>query len=256
MRAPRPGRRPSEPFRLLGCRAPPCPDGPCGPGPRGRRDLDLRPRRPHAGREGRVLLLVGIRADSPEAPGIVGMSGAPPRGRGHQKRGGEAAAVVAEASLSGLAVLKTADDLPWRHLDGLLVSVLGARRLSAGLMTSGARRRSCSRMRWVGPSVGRRHRGPRTAVLADSSIEGQRIDLAAPAGNFDCRAPDYLYHRAEYLQVLRDPGASRFPAAEGELPRAAVAIAQETCRSARSGRSRTNAGSIRSVNRRCSRREN
>lgn len=176
--------------------------------------------------EGRVLLLVGTRADSAEAPAIIRAAA----GNGHvaaviKTRGDDSSALVTEASLHGLAILETADDLPWRHLDGLLVSVLGARRLAAGLTTSGGEALfvlANALGGTIGGSVAiedlEQH------VLAYSSIEGQRIDLLRERGILDRQVPDYTHHRAQYLQVLRDPGVSRFPALEDEFPRAAVAI--------------------------------
>ncbi|MFY9916357.1 MAG: helix-turn-helix domain-containing protein [Nocardioidaceae bacterium] len=176
--------------------------------------------------EGRVLLLVGTRADSSEAPVIVRDAAE----HGHvaaviKTRGGDPSALVAEASLHDLAILETADDLPWRHLDGLLVSVLGARRLSAGLTTSGGEALfvlANALGGTIGGSVAiedlEQH------VLAYSSIEGQRIDPLRERGILDRQVPDYPHHRAQYLQVLRDSGVSRFPALEEEFPRAAVAI--------------------------------
>lgn len=176
--------------------------------------------------EGRVLLLVGTKVDSPEAPAIVRAAAE----HGHvaavvKTREGDASALVAEASLHGLAILETADDLPWRHLDGLLVSVLGARRLSAGLTTSGGEALFVL-ANALGGTIGgsiaiedlQQH------VLAYSSIEGQKIDPLRERGILDRQVPDYPHHRAQYLQVLRDSGVSRFPALETEFPRAAVAI--------------------------------
>jgi hypothetical protein len=176
--------------------------------------------------QGGVLLLVGTRADSAEAPSIVRDAAE----HGYvaavtKTRGSEASAMVAEASRQGLAIVETADDMPWRQLDGLLVSVLGARRLAAEVTTSGgealfvlANAVSAA----IGGAVAiedlEQH------VLAYSSIEGQRIDPLRERGILDRQVPDYPHNRAQYLQVLRDTGVARFPALEDEFPRTAVAI--------------------------------
>lgn len=173
-----------------------------------------------------VLLLVGTRVDSPDAKEIVREAA----DRGYaalvvKTRGSEASVLVTEASRQGIAVLGTADDMPWRHLDGLLVSVLGSRGLAAEVTSSGgealfALANALGAV--IGGSVAiedlEQH------VLAYSSVEGQRIDPLRERGILDRQVPDYPHHRPQYLSVLQNPGVSRFPAVADELPRAAVAI--------------------------------
>lgn len=178
--------------------------------------------------DGCVLLLVGTRVDSDVAIDVVRDAAT----HGYvavvtKTRGSEASALVTEASRHGIAVLGTADDMPWRHLDGLLVSVLGSRGVAAEVTTSGgealfALANALGAV--IGGSVAiedlEQH------VLAYSSIEGQRIDPLRERGILDRQVPDYPHHRGQYLQVLQGTGVSRFPAvpAADELPRAAVAI--------------------------------
>lgn len=176
--------------------------------------------------DGCVLLLVGTRVDTAAAQDIV--RDAAERGYAAvvtKTRGCEASGLVTEASQHGVAVFATADDMPWRHLDGLLVSVLGSRGLAAEVTSSGgealfALANALGAL--IGGSVAiedlEQH------VLAYSSIEGQRIDPLRERGILDRQVPDFPHHRAQYLSVLQSPGVSRFPAISDELPRAAVAI--------------------------------
>lgn len=174
----------------------------------------------------RILMLVGTRVDQPTAVEAV-------REAAHhgfiavvvKLRGGSALDVVTEASAQGLAVLTTADDMPWRHLDGLMASVLGAGRLPAEVTSSGgealfALANALSAI--IGGSVAiedlEQH------VLAYSSSEDQRIDPLRERGILDRQVPDLPHHRAQYLQVLRTTGLARFPALDDELPRVAVAV--------------------------------
>jgi hypothetical protein len=92
-------------------------------------------------------------------------------------------------------------------------------------------------------------------VLAYSTRPGQRIDELRRQGILGRRVPDQAAPQAErqqrqYRQVLAATGVVRLPGlAEDELPRARSPSAPETCRSARSGPSRTAADSTRSASR-------
>jgi hypothetical protein len=175
---------------------------------------------------GSVLILVGTRADSTEALAVVGEAAE----RGFvalavKLRGSDGRVIADEAERHGLAVLTAADDVPWRHLDGLVVSVLGASRLQPDGV-SGAGGTLFALANALGTIIGgsvaiedlEQH------VLAYSSVEGQQIDALRERGILDRRVPDYPQHRRQYLQVLRSPGVTRFPPVDDELPRAAVAI--------------------------------
>lgn len=173
-----------------------------------------------------VLLLVGTRVDTPQA--LEAVESAAERGFAAvvvKLRGRGATDLVTAASARGVAVLVTADEMPWRRLDGLMASVLGAGRLPTEVTGGGGEALFAlanTMAALIGGSVAiedlEQH------VLAYSSIEEQRIDPLRERGILDRRVPDYPHHRAQYLQVLQSPGVARFPELGDELPRAAVAI--------------------------------
>src|SRR5690554_2179740 len=74
-----------------------------------------------------LLLVPGLAPDSPLAVQLLHAA----RLRGYcaivlKQRGADASALVAEASDSGVTVLFADDGVPWRHLDSLLLSLLGS----------------------------------------------------------------------------------------------------------------------------------
>ena len=173
-----------------------------------------------------VLILVGTRVDSPEVLTVIGDAAAQGFVAVVVKVRDRAPAHLAdEAGRRGLAVLTVADEVPWRHLDGLLASVLGAGRLGADGV-SGSGETLFALVNALGAIIGgsvaledlEQH------VLAYSSVEGQQIDPLRERGILDRRVPDYPHHRAQYLQVLQATGVVRFPPIDDELPRAAVAV--------------------------------
>lgn len=173
-----------------------------------------------------ILILVGTRADSPEIAGVLDVAA----DHGFvavvvKRRGCDPAALVEAAQGRGLAVLETPDDVPWRHLDGLLVSVLGSGGL-AGDNVSGTGETLFALANALGAIIGGSVAIEDLAqhVLAYSSVEGQQIDPLRERGILDRRVPDYPHHRGQYLQVLQSPGVTRFPPVDDELPRAAAAI--------------------------------
>jgi hypothetical protein len=173
-----------------------------------------------------MLILVGTRADSPDIGDVVGNAA----DHGFvalvgKLRGCVTTVLLDAARQRGLAVLATPDDVPWRHLDGLLVSVLGSGGLSdAGV--SGAGDTLFALANALGAIIGGSVAIEDLAqhVLAYSSVEGQQIDPLRERGILDRRVPDYPHHRRQYLQVLQSAGITRFPPVDDELARAAVAI--------------------------------
>lgn len=179
--------------------------------------------------EGRdsVLLLVGTHVASADAITVVrdaadhGFVAVVVKTRG----GRVPTELLAEAETCGIAVLATADDMPWRQLDGLVVSVLGAAGMPPEISSSRgevlfALANALGAL--IGGSVAIEDLGQQ--VLAYSSVDGQQIDPLRERGILDRRVPGYPHHRAQYLQVLQSTGVARFPAVADELPRAAVAI--------------------------------
>jgi hypothetical protein len=173
-----------------------------------------------------MLILVGTRADSPDVLDVIR------RAADHEfvavvvkLRGCDPTALVDEARRRRLAVLATPDDVPWRHLDGLLVSVLGSGGMSdSGVSGPGETLFALANALGaiIGGSVAIEDLAQH--VLAYSSVAGQQIDPLRERGILDRRVPDYPHHRGQYLQVLQSPGITRFPPVDDELPRAAVAI--------------------------------
>lgn len=173
-----------------------------------------------------MLILVGTPADSPQIADVI--RDAAENGFVAvvvKLRGCDPTALVEEASGRGLAVLATQDDVPWRHLDALVVSVLGSGGM-AGSGVSGAGETLFALANALGAIIGGSVAIEDLAqhVLAYSSVEGQQIDPLRERGILDRQVPDYPHHRGQYLQVLQSPGVTRFPAIDDELPRAAVAI--------------------------------
>ena len=174
----------------------------------------------------RVLLLVGLRVD--EARALTAVREAAREGFVAvvvKLRDSDSEPLVTEASRHGLAVLATADLMPWRQLDALMASVLGASRLPAEATSSSgdtlfALANALAAV--VGGSVAIEDLEQR--VLAYSSLDGQRIDPLRERGILDRQVPDYPHHRGQYLEVLQSDGVVRFPAIDDELPRAAVAV--------------------------------
>lgn len=173
-----------------------------------------------------VLLLVGVHVDSPQAAAVVRDAAE----RGHtavvvKTRGRDATDLLAAATDHGIVVLATADDLPWRHLDGLLVSVLGAGRMPAEV-TSSAGEALFALANALGAIIGGSVaiEDLSQQVLAYSTVEGQQIDPLRERGILDRQVPAYPHHRAQYLHVLQSPGVARFPAVDDELARSAIAI--------------------------------
>lgn len=173
-----------------------------------------------------VLLMAGLRADDPRATELVRAAA----GRGYcavvvKRRGGELGSLVTEASTLGVTVLAADDDVSWRHLDALLLSVLGARGLAAH-SSSGAGDELFALANAiaavVGGSVAIEDMDRR--VLAYSSIANQRIDALREQGILDRHVPDMERNRVQYRTVLASTGVIRFPDVVDELARAAVAI--------------------------------
>lgn len=173
-----------------------------------------------------LLILVGVRADSAEAPAIIA------KAAGHgftgvviKLRGAAPDRLLNAANDAAISLLAAADDVPWRHLDGLLVSVLGASRGEAdGVSGRGEALFAVANAvaAIVGGSVAIEDLSQN--VLAYSSVESQRIDPLRERGILDRRVPDQPHNRVQYLQVLQSPGVTRFPALGDELPRAALAV--------------------------------
>lgn len=172
------------------------------------------------------LLMPGLRADLPAAADLVrdaarlGYSAMV-----FKRRGADTSVLVAEAELSGLTLLVTADEVSWRHLDALLLSVLGSQGVGGEPTTDtadGLFTLANAVSAVIGGSVAVEDLDRR--VMAYSSLPDQRIDSLRRDGILSRRVPEIEHNLERYRVVLASNGVVRFPEALGALPRAAIAI--------------------------------
>jgi hypothetical protein len=133
--------------------------------------------------------------------------------------------VKAITSAHSLALPVAADEVPWRHLDALILSVLGARGVRGDSVTGSGDELFAlanATAATVGGSVAIEDLDRR--VLAYSSLPGQRMDELRRQGILDRRVPAMERHLEQYGAVLDATGVVRFTAEEVGTPRAAVAI--------------------------------
>lgn len=173
-----------------------------------------------------LLLLSGMRADDPAAVVLVRQAAA----LGYcgiiiKRRGAEVSALVTEASIHGLTVLAAADEVPWRHVDALLLSVLGAQGVhveSASAVGDELFALANAIGAVIGGSVAIEDLDRR--VLAYSSATHQRIDALREQSILDRRVPDMERNPQQYRTVLAARGIVRFAERSDEFARTAIAI--------------------------------
>lgn len=173
-----------------------------------------------------LLLMAGVRADDPGAVAVARAAA----DAGYcaivvKRRGAEISALVTEASIRGVAVLATADEVPWRHLDSLLLSVLGSQGVAAA-SSSGAGDELFTLANAIAAVIGGSVaiEDMERRIVAYSSVSEQRIDALREEGILARRVPDMARNPAQYRAVLGSSGVVRFPEQPDELARAAVAI--------------------------------
>jgi DNA-binding PucR family transcriptional regulator len=183
--------------------------------------LDALPDEPDA-----VLLMSGLRADDPEALALIEQAADFAYSAVVVKRRGfEVSALVAAASARGIAVLVAADEIPWQHLDALILSVIGSQGVEAASSANAggelfALANAIASV--IGGSVAIEDIDRR--VLAYSSLPDQRIDAIRQRGILDRRVPDMDRNLGQYRTVLASEGVVRFPEATDEFARSAIAI--------------------------------
>lgn len=177
--------------------------------------------------QGGLLLLVGV--DPATQVALRSLSRAAEQGFAAvvvKSRGGELDAFADAASAAGIAVLVAANEVPWRHLDGLLSSAM-----SSGLPDLDCRGGEQGDELFsianavaavVGGSVAIEDLAQH--VVAYSNLPGQRIDPLRQQGILDRRVPTTTADRDLYRQVLSAEGTVRFPTCGEELARVAIAI--------------------------------
>jgi hypothetical protein len=173
-----------------------------------------------------LLLMSGLRPDEPAAIELVrsaaecGYSAIVVK-----RRGGDITGLLTEASTRGITVLMAADEVPWRHLDSLLLSVLGSQGVAvASAAGAGGELFALANAiaAVIGGSVAIEDIDRR--VLAYSSLPDQRIDELRERGILDRRVPDMERNLAQYRTVLAANGVVQFPEAIDEFARLAIAI--------------------------------
>ncbi len=173
-----------------------------------------------------LLLLSGTRVDDPGA--LVLLRQAAECGFCAvviKLRGSPGAAFVDEASALGVAVLAAADEVPWRHVDSLLLSVVGSQGVAPeGEQGAGDELFTLANAiaSVIGGAVAIEDMDRR--ILAYSSRSGQRIDELRQRGILERRVPDMDRNPGQYREVLVAPGVVRFPEVVDELPRSAIAV--------------------------------
>jgi len=173
-----------------------------------------------------MLLLAGVRPDESLAIDIARAAVA----AGScaiviKRRGADVTGLITEASMLGLLVLAAADEVPWRHLDGLLLSLLGSQGLVDESSTGAGDELfelSNAIAAVIGGSVAIEDMDRR--VVAYSSVADQRIDALREQGILDRRVPEMDRNLAQYRQVLGAEGVIRFAEKPDELARSAIAI--------------------------------
>lgn len=173
-----------------------------------------------------LLLMAGLPADSDEAIALIASAA----DLGYSAvvvkcRDADVTGLVAEASQRGMIVLAAADEVPWRHLDSLVLSVLGSQGLDVESAPGAgdelfALANAIAAV--VGGSVAIEDMDRR--VVAYSSMAEQRIDSLREQGILDRQVPDMDRNPAQYRAVLAASGVVRFDEKADEYARAAIAI--------------------------------
>lgn len=183
--------------------------------------VDLVPNEPDS-----ILLMTGVKIDQPTAFELLKAAST----RDYcavivKTRGQDVTAITIQAELCGIALLSVADEITWRHLDAILLSILGsegifpqpANGVGDELFTLANALASI-----IGGSVAIEDMDLR--VLAYSSLPDQRIDALREQGILERHVPDMERNLAQYRSVLAAPGITRFPETIDEFARAAIAV--------------------------------
>lgn len=171
------------------------------------------------------LLVPGLRPNEDEATQLLREAAA----RGYsavaiKSHGADMENMIAAANGCGIALLAAADDVPWRHLDSLLLSLLGSRGAGVGATAAGDQLFALANAiaAVVGGAVSVEDLDRR--VLAYSSQPAHPIDRLRQEGILSQRVPEIENNLVRYKQLIAAPGVMRFPAELGVMPRAAVAM--------------------------------
>jgi hypothetical protein len=141
-----------------------------------------------------------------------------------KQHGVDISLLSSEATNLGIALIVAADEVSWRHLDGMLLSVLGSQGIGGSAAGPGdqlfALANALSGV--IGGSIAIEDLDRR--VMAYSTVPGQEIDSLRQEGILSRRVPEIEHNLERYRIVFGDDSVHHFPAALGALPRTAIAI--------------------------------
>ncbi|MBT2523018.1 CdaR family transcriptional regulator [Arthrobacter sp. ISL-28] len=172
-----------------------------------------------------LLLVPGLTPDSAAATELLSAS----RLRGYcgiviKQRGVDATDLAAAAVSAGVTVLTADDDVPWRHLDSLLLSLLGSQGAGVGETAAGddlfALANALAAV--VGGAVSIEDLDRK--VLAYSSLPDQPIDELRREGILNRRVPEINHNLGRYRVLLEAADVVRFPEELGTQPRSAITM--------------------------------
>ncbi len=176
---------------------------------------------------GGVLLMVGVLSDDAAALRLVRQAGTMRYSAVVvKKRGRSMIDLVSTGSEVGIAVLQVVDEVGWSAVHAVVVSAIGAagRRIGASSSGTGDELHALTNAvaSLFGGSVAIEDLDRR--VIAYSSIPGQRIDALREAGILQRAVPSRPADRQKYQHIFATSGPVRFPVADDELARSAIAV--------------------------------
>lgn len=141
-----------------------------------------------------------------------------------KQRGVDLSVLSAQATELGIAVILAADEVSWRQLDGILLSVLGSQGIGGASVGSGDQLFALANALAgvIGGSIAIEDLDRR--VMAYSSVPGQEMDSLRQEGILSRRVPEVEHNLERYRIVFGDDRVHSFPAALGALPRTAIAV--------------------------------
>jgi GAF domain-containing protein len=180
------------------------------------------PRLDHA-----LVLAVGLRPTSARAEDLVRESAeAGLTGVVVKRYGDPVARLMAVAEEAGIALLTADDHLAWHQLDTLVTSALSVSSSPERDVAGPAMGDLFALANAIAATVGGATtiEDPQQRILAYSTLPDQPIDEDRRAGILGLLVPDVPVNEAQYRQLARTSGVSRFAADANGLPRLAVPV--------------------------------
>lgn len=177
---------------------------------------------------GGILLLIGIRATSPEASAAVRRAAE----RGYcavviKEHDADTTGLVEVADACSIALAVVVDDVSWSQVSNLIIAAMRSRSHTESTPAS-----AVSDLFVLANAVATALQGAVAIedldrnVLAYSNLEGQEIDDLRTDGILARQVPDLPKHTQQYRTVMLTEGTVHFPydASDGEFPRLAAAV--------------------------------